>query len=69
MLEGDNTLMLMIVSHVSSTSHILAFVFISVIATNQAQAETGKGTDVFRVIMTIFGADKSKVELLHGECK
>ena len=31
---------------------------------SQAQVETGKGTDVFRVIMTIFGADKSKVDVV-----
>jgi hypothetical protein len=39
---------------------VLTSVFVSVIATNPAHAETGKGTDVFRVIMTIFGVDKSK---------
>src|ERR671920_2380695 len=31
----------------------------SFITTQPAQAETGKGDDVFRVIMTIFGVDKS----------
>lgn len=31
---------------------------------NPAQAETGKGTDVFRVIMTIFGVDESKGDLI-----
>jgi hypothetical protein len=36
---------------------ILTFAFVSTIAT--AKAETGKGDDVFRVIMTIFGVDKS----------
>jgi hypothetical protein len=36
---------------------ILTFAFVLTIAT--AKAETGKGDDVFRVIMTIFGVDKS----------
>lgn len=41
---------------------ILTFAFVSTIAT--AKAETGKGDDVFRVIMTIFGADKSKGDIV-----
>src|SRR5215207_6126743 len=31
---------------------------------NLANAETGKGTDVFKVIMTIFGVDKSKGDVV-----
>jgi hypothetical protein len=31
---------------------------------NPLQAETGKGEDVFRVIMTIFGVDKSKGDVV-----
>src|SRR5215207_463044 len=31
---------------------------------NLANAETGKGTDVFKVIMTIFGVDKSKGDVI-----
>jgi hypothetical protein len=42
----------------------LTSVFVSVITTNPAQAETGKGTDVFRVIMTIFGVDKLKGDIV-----
>ena len=34
------------------------------ITVNPAQAETGKGTDIFRVIMTIFGVDKSKGDVI-----
>jgi hypothetical protein len=34
------------------------------ITTQLAQAETGKGDDVFRVIMTIFGVDKSKGDVV-----
>ena len=41
---------------------ILTFAFVSIIAT--AKAETGKGDDVFRVIMTIFGVDKSKGDVV-----
>jgi hypothetical protein len=40
----------------------LTFAFVSIIAT--AKAETGKGDDVFRVIMTIFGVDKSKGDVV-----
>ncbi|CAN5388837.1 hypothetical protein BH18THE2_BH18THE2_20550 [soil metagenome] len=32
--------------------------------TNPIQAETGKGEDVFKVIMTIFGVDKSKGDVV-----
>jgi hypothetical protein len=45
-------------------SIILMSAFVSDIATNQGQAETGKGKDVFKVIMTIFGVDKSKGDLV-----
>ena len=31
---------------------------------NQIYAETGKGDDIFRVIMTIFGIDKSKGDVV-----
>jgi hypothetical protein len=34
------------------------------ITTQLAQAETGKGDDVFRVIMTIFGVDKSRGDVV-----
>jgi hypothetical protein len=36
----------------------------SFITTQLAQAETGKGDDIFRVIMTIFGVDKSKGDVV-----
>ncbi|MDQ4013734.1 MAG: hypothetical protein M3146_08440, partial [Thermoproteota archaeon] len=32
--------------------------------TQPVQAETGKGKDVFKVIMTIFAADKSKGDVV-----
>ncbi len=36
----------------------------AIITTSPAQAETGKGKDIFKVIMTIFGADKSKGDVV-----
>jgi hypothetical protein len=36
----------------------------TIITTYPAQAETGKGKDIFRVIMTIFGADRSKGDVV-----
>jgi hypothetical protein len=36
----------------------------SLFTTQPVQAETGKGEDVFRVIMTIFGVDKSKGDII-----
>ena len=36
----------------------------SVITIDPAQAETGKGEDIFRVIMTIFGIDKSNGDVV-----
>jgi hypothetical protein len=38
--------------------------FLSVITLDSAQAETGKGEDIFRVITTIFGVDKSKGDMV-----
>jgi hypothetical protein len=43
---------------------ILTSAFLSVITIDPAQAETGKGADVFKVIMTIFGVDKSKGDMV-----
>src|SRR5215211_7355170 len=34
------------------------------VTTNPIQAETGKGKDIFRVIITIFGVDKSKGDVV-----
>jgi hypothetical protein len=36
----------------------------TIIMTYPAQAETGKGNDVFKVILTIFGADRSKGDVV-----
>jgi hypothetical protein len=38
--------------------------FVSVTVTNTIQAENGKGTDIFRVILTIFEVDKSKGDVV-----
>jgi hypothetical protein len=43
---------------------ILTSAFASVITTDTSQAETGKGEDIFRIIMTIFGVDKSKGDVV-----
>jgi hypothetical protein len=43
---------------------LLLSAFLSVIVTGPAQAETGKGADVFKVIMTIFGVDRSKGDMV-----
>ena len=36
----------------------------SLITTHPIQAETGKGEDIFKVIMTIFGVDESKGDVV-----
>ena len=38
--------------------------FLNMNIANPIQAETGKGEDVFKVIMTIFGVDKSKGDVV-----
>jgi hypothetical protein len=42
---------------------LLSLVVIMATTTSSVQAETGKGTDIFKVIMTIFGVDKSKGDI------
>jgi hypothetical protein len=49
----------------SKVPTILVAVLVSVtFAIQPIQAETGKGEDIFRVIMTIFGVDKSKGDVV-----
>ena len=43
---------------------ILASLIVSVITITPAQAQTGQGEDIFRVIMTIFGVDESKGDVI-----
>jgi hypothetical protein len=43
---------------------ILTSLAITAITVGPAQAETGQGDDVFRVIMTIFGVDESKGDVI-----
>jgi hypothetical protein len=43
---------------------ILASLVVSGITASPVQAETGQGTDIFRVIMTIFGVDESKGDVI-----
>ena len=37
---------------------------LSVVTTNPVHAETGKGKDIFKVILTIFGIDKSRGDVV-----
>ena len=43
---------------------VLTSTVIASITINPVQAETGKGTDVFKVIMTIFGVEESKGDVV-----
>jgi hypothetical protein len=43
---------------------ILLLTFAATFKINPIQAETGKGKDVFKVIMTIFGVDESKGDVV-----
>jgi hypothetical protein len=43
---------------------LLGAILTNFVAIHQALAETGRGDDVFRVIMTIFAADKSKGDVV-----
>lgn len=43
---------------------ILMSAFVPIIVNYPAQAETGKGKDVFKVIMTMFGAESSKGDIV-----
>ena len=43
---------------------ILTSLVVSGITASPVQAETGQGTDIFKVIMTIFGVDESKGDVI-----
>jgi hypothetical protein len=43
---------------------VLISIAVVFIATSPVQAETGLGTDIFRVILTIFGVDESKGDVI-----
>jgi hypothetical protein len=43
---------------------ILTSMVLSVVSTNPVQAETGKGKDIFKLILTIFGVDKSRGDVV-----
>ena len=43
---------------------ILTSMVLSVVTTNPVHAETGKGKDIFKVILTIFGVDKSRGDVV-----
>jgi hypothetical protein len=43
---------------------IITSAFVTIIVPSPAQAETGKGKDVFKVILTMFGANSSKGDIV-----
>jgi hypothetical protein len=43
---------------------LIGVIMTNFVTIHQALAETGKGDDIFRVIMTIFGVDKSKGDVV-----
>src|SRR5215212_4692137 len=47
-----------------STTGLLTTTTTTTTTINPVQAESGKGADVFKVIMTIFGIDKSKGDVV-----
>ena len=53
-----------IVFIISITAGLLTTTTTTTTTINPVQAESGKGADVFKVIMTIFGVDKSKGDLI-----
>jgi hypothetical protein len=59
---------LCIFMNIRSRINILLFIDVVVtsmgITANPVQAETGKGEDIFKVILTIFGVDKSKGDVV-----
>jgi hypothetical protein len=52
------------VTVMSPLAVILTSLVVSGITVSPVQAETGQGTDVFKVIMTIFGVDESKGDVI-----
>ena len=48
----------------SAVLFLIGVILTNSVTIHQALAETGKGDDIFRVIMTIFGVDKSKGDVV-----
>ena len=48
------------VNNIAGSFGIFILILAATLTIDPAQAETGKGEDIFKVIMTIFEADKSK---------
>jgi hypothetical protein len=67
-IEVPNYLWICIFMYINDRNTILLLVGVILIAslstTQPVQAETGKGKDIFKVIMTIFAADKSKGDVV-----
>jgi hypothetical protein len=57
-------LYLMKIDNKSAVLLLIAVILTNFVTIHQALAETGKGDDVFRVIMTIFGVDKSRGDVV-----
>ena len=52
------------VNNIAASLGISIVIFAATLAIDPVQAETGKGEDIFKVIMTIFEADKSKGDVV-----
>ena len=52
------------VNNVAGSFGIFVVVLAATLTIDPVQAETGKGEDIFKVIMTIFEADKSKADVV-----
>ena len=52
------------VNNIAALLGIFIVIFAATLAIDPVQAETGKGEDIFKVIMTIFEADKSKGDVV-----
>src|ERR671916_1662735 len=67
-IEVPSYLWIRILMYINERNAILLFIGVIIatafITTRPAQAETGQGDDVFKVIMTIFGVDKSKGDVV-----
>jgi hypothetical protein len=55
---------LMNIYNKSAVLLLIGVILTNSVTIHQALAETGKGDDIFRVIMTIFGVDKSKGDVV-----
>jgi hypothetical protein len=52
------------VNNIAGSFAIFIVILAATLTINPVQAETGKGEDIFKIIMTIFEADKSKGDVV-----